>query len=646
MSLQALVLPLLVVVFFLWVWDAPRNDNRYRTAIAVVSLLAGVLYLGWRAVATVFIPVPGTLIQHTWVVLVWCIEVFGFFEIMTFMLIMSRSNSRSAQADALALQPVENPPSVDIFIPTYNEPLDVLEKTIIGAMHVDYPNKTVWVLDDGRRDWLRQFCEQHGARYLIRPDNAHAKAGNINHGLLHATGEFICIFDADFVPFRQFISRTIGFFRDPTIGIVQTPQHFYNKDPIQINLEIPDDFPDEQRLFFDEMAASRDAWDASFCCGSCSIMRRQALDAIGGIPTDSITEDLLTTLVMLRKNYRTIYLNERLSIGLAAESIEGFFVQRERWGRGAVQTLFLPSGPLGQGLTFIQRLLFFPSSWLIQYPVRLMLVVIPIVYLLGGLMPLYYTSFDELVKFQGTVFLAYFLTMRWLVRGKYLPILSVAAGVFSSFRMMPSLLASLIKPFGKPFQVTPKGSDSKGGKSVDIFTFVSIQLALAATVIGLLINVIPEWSRVPFDNFYPIAVFWGILNIVILFIASLICFEGPRFRTEERFAIHEPVEVRVGSDYRIGRLLESSVSGCRIRLDDSDYVVLYDDVAVKVPDIGWIELDVMRANRGALGASFRFSEGQRDQMISKLFSGRYNNAVAEVTSARAIIKRLWHRAFS
>jgi hypothetical protein len=175
------------------------------------------------------------------------------------------------------------------------------------------------VLDDKRRDWLKKYCEVKGAVHVTRPDNLHAKAGNLNHGLKVSNGELVAIFDADFVPYRQFLRRTAPFFREPDIGLVQTPQHFFNKDPVQSNLGIERVWPDEQRLFFDEMAASRDAWDVSFCCGSCSILRRQAIDAIGGIPTVSITEDLLTTPAMLNKGYKTRYLNERLSMGLAAE---------------------------------------------------------------------------------------------------------------------------------------------------------------------------------------------------------------------------------------------------------------------------------------------------------------------------------------
>jgi cellulose synthase (UDP-forming) len=136
--------------------------------------------------------------------------------------------------------PPERWPAVDGFIPTYNEPLDVLERTIVGALALDYPRDKlkVYVLDDKRRDWLRAFCEEKGAIHVTRPDNLHAKAGNMNNGLKVSSGDFIAVFDADFVPYRAFLRRTVPFFQDPSIGIVQTPQHFFNKDPVQSNLSL------------------------------------------------------------------------------------------------------------------------------------------------------------------------------------------------------------------------------------------------------------------------------------------------------------------------------------------------------------------------------------------------------------------------
>ena len=477
--LEALGPALLVAAFFLiFVLNWPRRRTWTRAIACAFVLAVALRYLWWRFDATV-LPYPHDGLTFYWVWFLFVIELLAFTEIVIFLLTMSRYADRSAEADrlqtAFAARPQDEWPTVDVFIPTYDEPIDVLERTIVGALALDYPKDKfkVYVLDDKRRDWLKKYCEVKGAVHVTRPDNLHAKAGNLNHGLKVSNGELVAIFDADFVPYRQFLRRTAPFFREPDIGLVQTPQHFFNKDPVQSNLGIERVWPDEQRLFFDEMAASRDAWDVSFCCGSCSILRRQAIDAIGGIPTVSITEDLLTTPAMLNKGYKTRYLNERLSMGLAAENLRGYFIQRSRWCRGGIQTLFVPNGPIrGPGLNLFQRLMFIPLSWLIQYVVRFSILIVPPIYLWTGVAPLYFTSISDIIYYQLPVLLAYFFLMLWITPTRYLPIVSNAVGAFSTFRLLPTVIATLIRPFGTPFKVTPKGSAAEQNE-FDAYTFAS-----------------------------------------------------------------------------------------------------------------------------------------------------------------------------
>ena len=639
-------IPLLLITgFFLMVWDTPRSQTKTRQLVCLIPVLLCAHYLSWRLLITVWPDNEDTAWAQSWIWGVWGIEVLAFIEVSVFLLIMSRTNTRSQEADQHVMpSPL---PEVDIFIPTYNEPLDVLEKTIVAAAAVDYPHKTVWVLDDGRRDGLRTLCEEAGVRYLTRPDNLYAKAGNMNHALKHAQGQFIAVFDADFVPAKNFIRRTLGFFSDPAIGIVQTPQHFYNKDPIQTNLGLMQIYPDEQRLFFDQMAASRDAWQAAFCCGSCSIMRREAVDAIGGIPTESITEDLLTTLVMLRKGYQTIYLNERLSMGLAAESIKGFFVQRERWCRGAIQSLFLKAGPLGPGLSVIQRILFFPTSWLTQYAVRLMLIAMPLAYLLLGWLPFHFTNTADMVFYQVPVFLSFFLAMRWLVGGNFSPLVSGPAGVFASFRLGPTVLASLVKPFGQPFRVTPKGSNAVTGAQVDFFSLGMILLCMGLTLLGLLINVVPELAVVPHDEFFPIAMLWSMLNVVILGLAALLCFEGPRLRKEERFLMTESAVAHDGEAQVAVTIIDVSVDGCQLALPTTGHGPFQEGTAsLTVAGVGRVKIRPVRQDAAHLAATFEYeSPAQRKAMICKLFSGQYTTVAPATHSTRRLVSSLWGKAF-
>jgi cellulose synthase (UDP-forming) len=376
-------------------------------------------------------------------------------------------------------------------------------------------------------------------------------------------------------------------------------------------------------------------------------MRRQAVDDIGGIPTQSITEDLLTTLVMLRKGYKTVYLNERLSMGLAAESIEGFFVQRERWCRGAIQSLFLRWGPLGPGLTVMQRLFFFPTSWLTQYTIRLMLIAIPLAYLLLGWLPFHFTNVSDMVFYQLPVFLAFFLATRWLVGGHFSPLVSGPAGLFASFRLGPTVVASLIKPFGKPFKVTPKGSDATHGRRVDFFSLSMILLCMGLTLMGLLLNVVPELALVPYDEFFPVAVFWSLINIGTLAMAALLCFEGARDRKEERFFIHESALIHEENCAIPVQINDASVDGCKLDLPTGMATKLKQEtIMLDVEGVGQLRIKPIRQTSNQLSAVFQYeNKDQRKAMILKLFSGKYTTVKPATSNTWQLILTLWKKTF-
>ncbi|RVJ36715.1 glycosyltransferase [Sinorhizobium medicae] len=655
-SLLALAPTLLVLAFFLlgpFNWSRHKSWARAVTCVFVAAI--ALRYLIWRFTETV-LPYPTDGANFYWVWFVFIAEFLAFSEVVLFLILMSRYVDRSSEADDLERKffagNERELPAVDVFIPTYNEPLDVLERTIVGALALDHPKDKlkVYVLDDGRRDWLKTFCEGRGAIHVTRSDNAHAKAGNMNNGLRASSGDFIAVFDADFVPYRSFLRRTLPFFLDETIGIVQTPQHFFNVDPIQSNLGLENLWPDEQRLFFDEIAPSRDGWDVSFCCGSCSIARRKAVDAIGGFPTESITEDLLTTLSMLNRGFKTRYLNERLSMGLAAENLTGYFVQRERWCQGGIQTLYLHNGPLrGPGLSLFQRVMFLPMSWLVQYLVRFIVLLIPIVYLWFGALPLYFTDVADYVSNQVPLLAAYFLLMFWLTPTRYLPLVSTAVGTFSTFRMLPTVLSSLVRPFGKPFKVTPKGSSNEEN-SFDAYTFTWIAGFIVVTALGLLINIVPETARIE-GSFSAIAALWSGINIVVLIIASLICFEKPR-RLLQAFKLDEAVKVD-GVEVRLVSLsldkavvavsTETRFKSTKVGLNIEGFAPLEADLKQVTQRRG----DITRTGdkqRYYLHLHYDLRGAERDKMIVKLYTGRYSRDVPDIDKI-AVSVNLLLRAF-
>jgi cellulose synthase (UDP-forming) len=637
-----------LVGFFLTVAPAlPRQKTWARTLVIGIGFAVCLRYLVWRLVATV-LPADLVSLEGAWILFLFAFEFVAFANQFLLHLVLSRVTDRTPEADRyeaeLRQTPVEQLPSVDVFICTYNEGLDVVERTIVAALAIDYPKFTVWVLDDGKRDWLRDFCAAKGARYLRRPDNRHAKAGNINHALGVTHGDLLAVLDADFAPLRNFLYRTVGFFRDSTVGIVQTPQHFFNPDPMQLNLGLTRAWPDDQRLFFDVILPARDAWDVAWCCGSCSVQRRSAIAAVGGVPTDSITEDLLSTLVLLRRGYLTRYLNERLSMGLCPENLDGFFKQRERWCRGNLQTLFLKAGALGPGLSLRQRLLFVPLDWVIHYVLRLMAIIVPIVFLWTGAEPFVIPSMLELLSYQLPVLLVMLGVMRWFAPNGYMPILTAASSLFGSFRIVPAGLRTLFKPFGTPFKVTPKGSGitfSFGDTTVLVSTFVLILL----TVGGLIKNRIAP-ADVPDSHIVMIvAEVWALVNVVLLAVAALIALEKPRPRKEERFPLDVPAEYRLEGVGRPCRVVDISVSGAL--LAEAGPAPIGAPIEVALPGMDALPARVVRVTEGGFAVCFEDLLGPcRDALIHYIYSSGRSNAVQTVRVAevmrgllRAFVKR-------
>ncbi len=626
--------PFLLIGAF-WLLIVPhlsRQKDAHRMIITGLAFLFALRYFVWRLLATVLDS------GSVWIWIVYLLELLAFFEVAVFLLIMSRNNNRSAEADRYEKE-FSRIPSVDVFIPTYNEGPEVLEKSILGAKHLDYPDFKVWVLDDGKRNWLKDFCRKHEVGYLTRPDNLHAKAGNLNNGLSHTGGELIAVFDADFVPTRIFLKRTVVFFlQDETVGIVQTPQHFFNRDPIQLNLGLEKLLPDEQRLFFDAMAPSRDAWGAAFCCGSCSVLRRKALEKIGGIPTSSITEDLLTTLSLLTVDYKTIYLNEALSFGMSSESLQGYFIQRARWCRGGIQCFFVKEGPLrAKGLTMLQRILFSPYSWILQPVTRIMMLMIPIVYLFLDWVPLKIKSSEELIAYQFPLFLLYFLTMRWLVGRKYVPLITSAINIFGMFRLLPVMLSSLIKPFGVPFRVTPKGNASITG--TDWYVFGSVCVVIALSFLGLAINLIPEYRIIQDYHFFHYVVFWTCFNIFLLSFSLLLCFDAPKKAESERFVIREAIKIGgKACTLETLSLKDGTLSGSTM-VPPGEYSFTLTGVRTPIhaekkdlPEENILELKEL-------------SDDQREDLIVKLYTGNYDNEIHEPGKVLEILKNLLKQAY-
>lgn len=609
-------------------------------------------YLNWRLFTTVM-PAQGQWYEVGWVWFCFAIELFAIGDALILYLTFLRTADRRGEADVhekrLRTTAAQDLPSVDVYIPTYNEPFDVLEKTVTAALCLDYPNFKVWVLDDGRRAWLRDFCREKGVGYITRPDNAHAKAGNINHALTKTEAEFVALFDADFIVQREFLTRTIGFFLDPQIGIVQVPHTFYNHDPMQTNLALRKTIPDDQRFFFESIMPSRDAWNAAFCCGSNSVTRRAALRAIGdALPTQSITEDMLLTLMLLRKGYVTRYLCEPLAYGLAPEGLQAFFIQRRRWARGAMQILYLPMGPLGKGLTLMQHLLFLPTHWLSQSLTFFMAIMVPLVFLWTGVLPMANVTLDSVLHYIVPMMLAVVGGICIYAPKSYFPFAVQVLGTFQSFKLLPSLLMTLVKPFGHRFKVTPKGGAARAaGYDQQLFWIAAGLMAL--TAMGVVINTVPEWRIVEQGALVPIAASWAAYNIVVLFLVCMMSLQASAHRLEERFTCDEPVWIiGPGRSRTLGRMQDISLSGAGVHIKERGLFAgrKGEHLRIFVSEVGLIKGRIARGADNFIGIEFELPTGlDRDLLIRRLFtSGLVATTVnaSAWTATVAVLRSIWH----
>lgn len=345
-----------VVLVAMWVLTLlTRQLTGYGPAIILmgVSVLASSRYIWWRLTQTTdlnsnleaFLGLGLLAAEcYTWIVLV-----LGYIQ-----------NARPLRRKPAPLPEDRGSwPTVDIFIPTYNEPLKVVKPTLLAALNLDWPpdKLRVYLLDDGQRAEFKDFAQACGAEYIVRANNSHAKAGNLNHALQLTQGEFVAVFDCDHIPVRTFLTTTMGWFlRDRKCAMLQTPHHFFSPDPFERNLGTFRRVPNEGNLFYGLIQDGNDLWNATFFCGSCAVLRRGPLLEVGGIAIETVTEDAHTALKLHRRGYTTAYLRMVLAGGLATESLSSHIGQRIRWARGMAQIFRLDNPFLGKGLSLFQRL--------------------------------------------------------------------------------------------------------------------------------------------------------------------------------------------------------------------------------------------------------------------------------------------------
>jgi len=432
-----------------------------RYALLLLSCATALFYFQWRL--GVMNP---SFLAYAWIV--FATEIVGFVRSLMFLLLAVRVPHHETPAAPAGL-------TVDVFVTTLNEPVDIVRRTLLAARAIRYPHET-WLLDDGERPEMRQLAAETGCRYAGRTEHADAKAGNLNHALAQAHGEFIAIFDADHVADPRFLDRTLGYFADAGLAFVQTPQEFFNVDSFE-HLIRKRATSNGASFFHRVVQRSRDASNSTIFTGSSAVLRRRALDDIGGFTTATISEDVQTSFRLHAAGWRSLFHPEVLSAGLAPLDSAAYCGQRLRWAQDSLQLLLRENVFGNPGLTAQQRIAYLVHiASNIEGWRHLFIYALPIVILITGVLPVQTDAASFLVHFVP-YFIIITLACSELSRGHGRP---DESAVYNLARCPASLVAAFTAWRERRFRVTPKTREARRRLPLSAFTEGLMLVTLAA----------------------------------------------------------------------------------------------------------------------------------------------------------------------
>ncbi|MGK3144018.1 UDP-forming cellulose synthase catalytic subunit [Pantoea sp. C2G6] len=533
-------------IFVVLLWSLAlvvrRIPGRLPTLMLIVlSLTVSCRYLWWRYTSTLNWDDPLSLVLGLLLIAAetyaWVVLVLGYFQTLW----------------PLNRQPISMPadrdqwPDVDLLVPTYNEPLSVVRPTLYAALGIDWPKDRlhIYLLDDGDRPEFREFAASIGVNYVVRPIHNHAKAGNINHALeKHCRSEFVAIFDCDHVPTRAFLQMTMGWFiRDRKLAMLQTPHHFFSPDPFERNLGRFRRTPNEGSLFYGLVQDGNDIWDATFFCGSCAILRRSALEEIGGIAVETVTEDAHTSLRLHRLGYTSAYIRIPQAAGLATESLSAHIGQRIRWARGMVQIFRLDNPLFGKGLKWVQRLCYANAMlhFLSGIP-RLIFLLAPLAFLLCHAYIIYAPALAIAVYVLPHMLHTSLTNSRIQGRWRHSFWSEVYETVLAWYIALPTTVA-LINPHKGKFNVTAKGGlvekrhldwvITRPYMLLVLLNLAGVGMAFWRMQYGPANEVLTVW----------VSLIWVLYNMVILGGAVAVSVEARQIREAHRVEIAMPAAI-------------------------------------------------------------------------------------------------------
>jgi cellulose synthase (UDP-forming) len=599
---QILMSLTVLVVLYLCGWARRFNPDISR--IMVILLGAFLSWRYWMFRTSETLSYQGAW-DFTFMMLLFLAETYGILIYSMGMIVNASPLTRRVPplpADQRQL------PTVDVFIPTYNEPVDVVHVTLSACTQLDYPRDklNIYLLDDGgtlqklndpdrakaaaarrRAEMLNAMANRLGVHYLTREDNTRAKAGNINGGLLNysceetleapgkagcvnhgfhrSRGELVLILDCDHVPTRDFLKSTVGFFlEDERLFLVQTPHFFINPTPVEKNLDTRRRSPTENEMFYGAIHLGLDFWNSSFFCGSAALLRRRCLEEIGGVSGQTITEDAETALELHARGYRSVYLNKPMVMGLSPESFDHFIIQRSRWAQGMMQIFVLKNPLFKKGLSLGQRICYFNSCffWLFGLA-RIIFFISPLIFLFFGLR-IYNASLAQVGVYAVPHLLASYYVTNYLFGRLRHPFFSELYETIQSIFLAPALLSVFRHPHRPTFRVTPKTMTTRKDALTPLSVPFYVMLFAAAFAYPVGLNTLVSRPLLADTVFVCLA--WNTFNTVMILCCLGVVWERRQIRRAHRYDTQEPVTLHApGSDFTTdATLIDLSTAGVQV----------------------------------------------------------------------------------
>jgi cellulose synthase (UDP-forming) len=559
------------------------RDRRVTIFLSILSLAMSARYIYWRATETLTFQTTPQLLLGTLLVIaeLYAVVVLVLGYVQTVW---------PLDRKPVPLPPDPNDwPTVDVYIPTYNESLTIVRATVLACRALDYPTDKfrVYILDDGKREEFRRFAAEAGIGYITRTDNKHAKAGNLNHAMTVTRGEFITIFDCDHIPVRAFLQLTVGWLvREKNMAMVQTPHHFYSPDPFQRNLAAGSRVPPEGNMFYGLLQDGNDYWDATFFCGSCAVIRRTALESIGGVATETVTEDAHTMLKLHRRGWTSGYLKVPLAAGLATERLILHLGQRVRWARGMMQIFRLDNPLMGPGLNLGQRLCYANAMVHFFFGIpRVIFLASPLAYLL---------LFQNMIAASPYAIAAYALphifhsvaTASRIQRNWRHSFWSEIYETVLALFLVRVTIVTMINPRAGKFNVTEKGGTLARGFFDLRAVYPNILLGLVVflgILRGLFSMIFQTNSTLVFQALL-LNTIWATISLLILLAALAVGRERQQLRTRARVRVDLPAIVHL-YDGRVlaGRVQNLSQSGARTQVARPEDMPEDSEIMLEIP---------------------------------------------------------------